>query len=193
MPNYKPLFKKNLLMMCILVFFILVVIFFINFLYDKKNPSVSLGGSFILTDQHGKVFDSRKVNLKKLLYFGYTYCPDICPFDLLKISKIFENNPNLKNEIKPLFITVDPERDTANKLKIFMENFDKSITALTGTNQEIKNVLRKFKIYVRINKSSPVDDDYLVDHTSLIFLLDKNDRYIKFFRPNELKEDLSFN
>ena len=193
MPNYKPLFKKNLLMMCILVFFILVVIFFINFLYDKKNPSVSLGGSFILTDQHGEVFDSKKVNLKKLLYFGYTYCPDICPFDLLKISKIFEHNPGLKNEIKPLFITVDPERDTIKKLKIFMENFDKSITALTGTNQEIKNVLRKFRIYVKINKSSPVDDDYLVDHSSLIFLLDKDDRYIKFFRPNELKEGLSFN
>ena len=153
----------------------------------------SLGGSFILTDQHGKVFDSKKVGLKKLLYFGYTYCPDICPLDLLKISKIFENNPNLKNEIKPVFITVDPERDTIKKLKIFMENFDKSITALTGTNQEIKNVLRKFKIYVKMNKSSPIDDDYLIDHSSLIFLLDKNDRYIKFFRPNELKEDLSFN
>ena len=193
MPNYKPLLKKNFLMMTILVFFILVVIFFINLLYDKKNPSASLGGSFILTDQHGKVFDSKKVNLKKLLYFGYTYCPDICPLDLLKISKIFENNPNLKNEIKPVFITVDPERDTVKKLKIFMENFDKSMIALTGTNQEIKNVLRKFKIYVKINKSSPVDDDYLIDHSSLIFLLDKDDRYIKFFRPNELKEGLSFN
>ncbi|MAI59938.1 MAG: SCO family protein [Rickettsiales bacterium] len=193
MPNYKPLFKKNLLMMTILVFFLLVVIFFINFLYDKKSPSASLGGSFILTDQNGKVFDSKKVNLKKLLYFGYTYCPDICPLDLLKISKIFENNPTLKNEIKPIFISVDPERDTVKKLKIFMENFDKSITALTGTNQEIKNVLRKFKIYVKMNKSSPIDDDYLIDHSSLIFLLDKNDRYIKLFRPNDLKEDLSFN
>ena len=193
MPNYKQLFKKNLLMMAILVFFILVVIFFINFLYDKKNPNISLGGSFVLTDQYGKVFDSKKVNLKKLLYFGYTYCPDICPFDLLRISKIFENNPNLKNEIKPIFVTVDPERDTIKKLKIFMENFDKSIIALTGTNQEIKNVLRKFKIYVKMNKSSPIDDDYLIDHSSLIFLLDKNDRYIKLFRPNDLKEDLSFN
>ena len=64
MPNYKQLFKKNLLMMAILVFFILVVIFFINFLYDKKNPNISLGGSFIFTDQHGEVFDSKKVNLK---------------------------------------------------------------------------------------------------------------------------------
>ncbi len=193
MPNYKPLFKKNLLMMIILVFFILTVILFINFLYDKKTPSVSLGGSFILTDQNGEIFNSRKVNLKKLVYFGYTYCPDICPFDLLKISKIFENNPNLKSEIKPVFITVDPERDTIKNLKIFMENFDQSFVALTGTNEEIKKVLKKFRIYVKLNKSNLADKDYLVDHSSLIFLLDKNDNYIKFFRPNELKENIALN
>ena len=131
--------------------------------------------------------------MKKLIYFGYTYCPDVCPFDLLKISKIFENNPRLKNEIKPLFITVDPERDTIKKLKIFMENFDQSFTALTGTNEEIKNVLRKFKIYVKINKNNPMDKDYLIDHSSLIFLIDENDNYIKFFRTNELKEGFVFN
>ena len=193
MPNYKPLFKKNLLMMIILVFFILTVILFINFLYDKKTPSVSLGGSFILTDQNGEIFNSRKVNLKKLVYFGYTYCPDICPFDLLKISKIFENNPNLKSEIKPVFITVDPERDTIKNLKIFMENFDQSFVALTGTNDEIKKVLKKFRIYVKLNKSNLADKDYLIDHSSLIFLLDKNDNYIKFFRPNELKENIALN
>ena len=193
MPNYKLLFKKNLLMMSILVFFILIVIIFINFLYGKKTPTLTLGGNFILTDQNGKTFDSRKLNLKKLIYFGYTYCPDICPFDLLKISKIFENNPNLKNEIKPIFITVDPERDTIKKLKIFMENFDQSFSALTGSNEEIKKVLKKFKIYVKINKSSPIDKDYLIDHSSLIFLLDKNDNYIKYFRPKELKEGIIFN
>ena len=193
MPNYKPLFKKNLIMMTILVFFILVVIFFINLLYDKKKPNLTLGGSFILTDQNGKTFDSKKVNKKKLLYFGYTYCPDICPFDLLKISKIFENNPKLKNEIKPIFITVDPERDTIKNLKIFMENFDQSITALTGTKDEIKDVLRKFRVYVKINKKSPIDNDYLVDHSSLIFLLDTDDSYIKFFRPTQLKENIKLN
>ena len=193
MPNYKPLLKKNLLLMSILVLFILIVIIFINFLYGKKTSTLTLGGSFILTDQNGKNFDSRNVNLKKLIYFGYTYCPDICPFDLLKISKIFENNPNLKNEIKPIFITVDPERDTIKKLKIFMENFDQSFSALTGSNEEIKKVLKKFKIYVKINKSSPIDKDYLIDHSSLIFLLDKNDNYIKFFRPKELKEGMIFN
>ena len=179
--------------MIVLVFFILVVILFINFFYDKKAPNITLGGSFILTDQNGKIFDSSKVNLKKLIYFGYTYCPDVCPFDLLKISKIFENNPNLKKEIKPIFITVDPERDTIKELKIFMENFDQSFIALTGTNEDIKKVLKKFKIYVKINKSNPIDKDYLIDHSSLIFLLDKNDSYIKFFRPNELKGNIALN
>ena len=66
-------------------------------------------------------------------------------------------------------------------------------SALTGTNEEIKKVLKKFKIYVKINKSSPIDKDYLIDHSSLIFLLDKNDNYIKFFRPKELKENMIFN
>ena len=90
-----------------------------------------------------------------------------------------------------MFITVDPERDTIKKLKIFMENFDKSIIALTGTNQEIKNVLRKFKIYVKMNKNSPLMI-FNRSQFTLFFFIDKNDRYINF-RPNELKEDLSFN
>ena len=192
MPNYKPLFKKNLLMMIVLVFFILVVILFINFMYEKRAPSISLGGSFVLTDQNGETFDSSKVSFKKLIYFGYTYCPDVCPFDLLKISKIFENNPSLWDEVKPIFITVDPERDTIKELKIFMENFDQSFIALTGSNEEIKKVLKKFKIYVKMNKASSTDKDYLIDHSSLIFLLDKNDNYIKFFRPKELKEGIIF-
>ena len=74
-----------------------------------------------------------------------------------------------------------------------MENFDQSFSALTGTNEEVKKVLKKFKIYVKINKSDPSDENYLIDHSSLIFLLDKNDNYIKFFRPKDLKEDIVFN
>ena len=74
-----------------------------------------------------------------------------------------------------------------------MENFDQSFIALTGTNEEIKKVLRKFKIYVKINKSSPIDKDYLIDHSSLIFLIDESDNYIKFFRPKELQGDMILN
>ena len=190
MPKYKVHFKKNFLMMLLLVFVILIGFVFINFFLQNNFENNSLGGSFSLTDQNGNNFDSKKLKKKKLIYFGYTFCPDVCPFDLLKISKIFQSNSHLKEKIKPIFITVDPERDTLEKLKVFMENFDQSILGLTGTNEDIKKVIKKFRIYVKMNKKSPEDKSYLIDHSSLIFLLDENDNFLKFFRPNDFSLDL---
>ena len=88
MTKYKIYFKKNLLMMLLLVFVILIGLLFINFFSENNFENNSLGGSFSLTDQNGNNFDSSKLKKKKLIYFGYTYCPDVCPFDLLKISKV---------------------------------------------------------------------------------------------------------
>ena len=190
MPKYKVHFKKNFMMMLLLVFVILIGFVFINFFSQNNFENNSLGGSFSLTDQNGNNFDSKKLKKKKLIYFGYTFCPDVCPFDLLKISKIFQSNSHLKEKIKPIFITVDPERDTLEKLKVFMENFDQSILGLTGTNEDIKKVTKKFRIYVKMNKKSPEDKSYLIDHSSLIFLLDENDNFLKFFRPNDFSLDL---
>ena len=190
MPKYKVHFKKNFMMMLLLVFVILIGFVFINFFLQNNFENNSLGGSFSLIDQNGNNFDSKKLKKKKLIYFGYTFCPDVCPFDLLKISKIFQSNSHLKEKIKPIFITVDPERDTLEKLKVFMENFDQSILGLTGTNEDIKKVIKKFRIYVKMNKKSPEDKSYLIDHSSLIFLLDENDNFLKFFRPNDFSLDL---
>ena len=78
----------------------------------------------MLKDHKGDLFDSKKVDKKKLIYFGYTFCPDICPMDILKISQIYDKNPNLKKNLLPIFITVDPLRDNQNKLFNFMENFN---------------------------------------------------------------------
>ena len=190
MTKYKIYFKKNLLMMLLLVFVILIGFVFINFFSQNNFENNSLGGSFSLIDQNGNNFDSKKLKKKKLIYFGYTFCPDVCPFDLLKISKIFQSNSHLKEKIKPIFITVDPERDTLDKLKVFMENFDQNILGLTGSNEDIKKVIKKFRIYVKMNKKSPEDKSYLIDHSSLIFLLDENDNFLKFFRPNDFSLDL---
>ena len=190
MPKYKVHFKKNFLMMLLLVFVILIGLVFINFFSQNNFENNSLGGSFSLTDQNGNNFDSKKLKKKKLIYFGYTFCPDVCPFDLLKISKIFQSNSHLKEKIKPIFITVDPERDTLDKLKVFMENFDQNILGLTGSNEDIKKVIKKFRIYVKMNKKSPEDKSYLIDHSSLIFLMDENDNFLKFFRPNDFSLDL---
>ena len=187
MQNYKLYFRKNFFMMLLLVFTILIAYFVINLLLSNNNlKSTNLGGSFILTDHNGNTFDSKKIKLKKLIYFGYTYCPDICPFDLIKISNVFEKNPDLKNKLIPIFITVDPVRDSVEKLNEFIKNFNPAFSGLTGNNKEINHVLKKFKIYVKVNKKNHEDLDYLVDHSSLIFLIDENDKYINFYRPKDL-------
>ena len=145
MSKYKAYFKKNLYMMVILIFVILIGFFLTNYYLVGKNiQKNSLGGSFVLTDHNGNIFKSKEINKKKLIYFGYAYCPDVCPFDLLRLSKIFESNSQLKEQYQPLFITVDPERDTIEKLRIFMENFDASILALTGNDKQIHDVIKKF-------------------------------------------------
>ena len=94
----------------------------------------------------------QKMSTKKLIYFGYTFCPDICPMDMLRISKLYDQNPNLKNFLLPIFITVDPSRDNPQALANFIENFNNAFVGLTGTEVEIKKVIKDYKIYVNLNK-----------------------------------------
>ena len=189
MNKYKTIFKKNILMMMILIIVLGLSFWFLDLVQRNKHINkIPLGGGFVLTNQNGEIFDSKKFKKKKLIYFGYTFCPDVCPFDILRISKVFENNPSLIEQIQPIFITVDPERDTPENLRSFLENFSSDIIGLTGNNEQIKEVIKKFKIYVKYNKSSELDSNYLVDHSSLVFLIDEKDNYLRFYRSNEFTE-----
>tara|TARA_B100000683_G_C12192531_1_gene433177 strand:+ start:36 stop:638 length:603 start_codon:yes stop_codon:yes gene_type:complete len=189
MNKYKTIFKKNILMMMILIIVLGLSFWFLDLVQRNKHINkIPLGGGFVLTNQNGEIFDSKKIKKKKLIYFGYTFCPDVCPFDILRISKVFENNPSLIEQIQPIFITVDPERDTPENLRSFLENFSSDIIGLTGNNEQIKEVIKKFKIYVKYNKSSEFDSNYLVDHSSLVFLIDEKDNYLRFYRSNEFTE-----
>ena len=175
--------------MILLILVIGFAIFFLNLISEKKNITQKLGGSFYLEDHTGIFFDSKKINKKKLIYFGYTFCPDICPMDMLRISKLYDENPNLKSHLVPIFITVDPKRDDQKTLKNFIENFNVAFVGLTGTESEINKIIKNYKIYVSFNKKNADDQDYLVDHSSLIFLVDENDRFLTLFRPNEVSID----
>ena len=168
-----------------LVFVIALGIFFIDILKDKTEKGVELGGRFLLIDQNEMNFDSKTSNKNKLIYFGYTYCPDVCPFDILKLSKFIDKNPHLKKKLEFIFITVDPDRDQPQQLKSFLENFNSSIIGLTGSKNQIQEVIKKFRIFVKIHKDSTDDENYLVDHSSLFFLVDKNDKYLTHFRPSD--------
>ena len=176
-------------MMVLIILVISISIFAINLFSSKKDAIQNVGGSFLLKDHEGSYFNSRSIKKKKLIYFGYTYCPDICPMDVLKISQVYDLNNDLKNELLPIFITVDPERDDQNTVKNFIENFNDAFIGLTGTTKEIDEVVKNFKIYVNYNKKNENDNTYLVDHSSLIFIIDENDNFLALLRPNEVNID----
>ena len=185
MKKHKTNFKKNSIMMLSLVVVIALGIFFIDILKDKTEKGIKLGGRFLLIDQNEMNFDSKTSNKNKLIYFGYTYCPDVCPFDILKLSKFIDKNPHLKKKLDFIFITVDPDRDQPQQLKSFLGNFNSSIIGLTGSKSQIQEVIKRFRIFVKIHKNSSDDENYLVDHSALFFLVDKNDEYVTHFRPND--------
>lgn len=129
-----------------------------------------IGGDFVLTDQDGKRFDSKALAGRyRTVYFGYTFCPDVCPTDMAVLGqglKAFEGRDAARAaKIQPIFITVDPERDTPPVLKAFVRAFHPRLIGLTGSPAEIAAVAKKFGIYFR--KGEPVKgaEGYMVDHS----------------------------
>ncbi len=180
-----------MLMMLLLVCVLAIALLLIRILneYNTDN-TIKIGGSFSLIDQNGDKFNSNELKKKKLVYFGYTYCPDICPFDMLKLSNFIENNPSFQKYLELIFITVDPERDSPVELKSYLENFDSPIIGLTGSKEEINNIIKNFRVFVRKNKASQLDQNYLIDHSALFFLLDDNDNYLAHFRTNDFESKI---
>ena len=190
MARFKSLFIKNSISMLVIVVTIFVGIFIITQYKNKKGNNIEIGGSFKLIDQKGEQYLSELSGKKKIIYFGYTFCPDVCPIDILMISRFVDQKPELLKDFDFIFITVDPERDDQSQMKNFMSNFNDNLIGLTGETKDIDNVLSKFRIYVKRNKKIG-DDNYLVDHSSLIFLINEKDEYISHFSPNDFEDRFS--
>ena len=190
MRRFRSSFKKNIIFTSLILLVLCIFLLVLTNLKENSKDRISIGGSFILTDQNGQVFDSSKFRMKKLIYFGYTFCPDVCPFDLLKLSKLLNSKPSYVYKFKSIFVTIDPDRDSIKSLSSYLENFNSNIIGLTGTNQQIDTIKQKFRIYVKKNKTKNDDENYLVDHTTLFFLMDENDDYITHFRPDDLTNNL---
>ncbi len=181
MNRFRPnLSKYFILIVTVLVFIFLINVFTEKTIEKKLNQSVPIGGSFLLLDSNNQNFDSKSIKRKKIIYFGYTFCPDVCPLDLTEISYIYDKFPNLELSIQPIFISLDPERDTPSIIKNYLENFNSNIIGLTGNIKQVDEIIKKFRIYK--NKSLSTEDDYYtIDHTSLFYLLDKDDNYLTHF------------
>jgi protein SCO1/2 len=143
-----------------------------------------VGGPFELTDHTGHARTERDFRGQLMLvYFGFTYCPDICPADLQAIGLALDKLGNDAARVQPLFVTVDPERDTAEHLAEYVPLFHPRLIGLTGSLDAIRKAASAYKVYfakVPIGKEA---GDYTVDHTAYIYLMDRDGNYLGFFPP----------
>lgn len=154
-----------------------------------------IGGPFSLIDHHGKEVSEKSYQDKfKLIYFGYTFCPDVCPTELQVISSALDILGDKAKLIQPLFVSVDPERDTVAILAEYVTNFHSSFVGLTGTPDQVKSAAQVYRVYYSKAKSEASDKDYLMDHSSIIYLMNKQGEFVKHFNfgvnPTELAAEI---
>lgn len=148
-----------------------------------------IGGPFALADVNGKrVTEADFEGRYRLIYFGYTYCPDVCPTELIEMTHALEafalEAPEAAERVTPIFITVDPSRDTPAALRAYMAHFHPRFVALSGSEAEIAAAAQGFKVTYR---KIPGEDgqDYLMDHTAYVFLMGPEGRYVTHFTAQE--------
>ena len=145
-----------------------------NISAEPPLAGAKIGGSFTLTNQDGgKTSDSDLTGQYRIMYFGYSYCPDVCPVDLQKVMQGLavaeKNEPTLTEKIQPIFVTVDPERDQPEQLKQYVSAFHPRLIGLTGTPKEIADVAKKFLIIYDKREVEGMSE-YLMDHSRQAYL-----------------------
>lgn len=150
---------------------------------ELMSGKAVVGAPFTLTNQHGKRVSLADFRGKVvLLYFGFTFCPDVCPTDLLAIAHTLKSLGKSGDQVQPVFITLDPARDTRELLRGYVAAFHPRMIALTGSEDEIRRIATAYKVFYE--KVTPPDSKtYFIEHAAFTFLLDRNGRYVLFFPP----------
>ena len=155
---------------------------------ELMSGRAAVGGPFTLSDQTGtrRSLGDFRVTVV-LLYFGYISCPDVCPTDLAAMAQLMARLGAEAAQVQPIFVTLDPARDTTAIMRAYVAGFDERFVALRGTEAETRRVATRYKTYyekVRPSGSST----YFIDHTAYIYLLDRQGRYVAFFPPGTTPE-----
>jgi protein SCO1/2 len=155
---------------------------------------IAVGGPFTLTDQNGQTRASAGFKGKyQLIYFGYTFCPDVCPTTLAVMSQALDKMGMDGARIVPIFITIDPERDTPKVLKSYMDAFGPNFVGLTGSQSQIAAVEKEYRVYAK-KQPQGGKGSYGIDHSSVIYLMGPDGRLVTFYdelvSPDALAKDL---
>jgi protein SCO1/2 len=182
----------------IIAFLIALIVIAGGFVYQQFvapqgaaiEAPIPLGGAFTLTDQNGAVRHDTDFRGKLMLvYFGYTFCPDVCPTTLTLMSDALAKLGPAAAQIAPVFISVDPARDTPAQMKLYIQSFDPRFVALTGSDAQIAAAASEYRVYYR--KSAGDDGQYTMDHSSVIYLMARDGHYLGHFNPGIDAQDLA--
>jgi len=172
----------------------LVSVFAVILILSGRTPAPvvatasAIGGPFALTDHRGQPITDADLKGKPfLVFFGFTHCPDICPTTLFEVSEVLRALGPDADRTRALFVTVDPERDTAETLKDYLSSFDPRLTGVTGSREEVDRMLKTYRVYYK--KVPTEGGDYTMDHTALVYLMDKDGRFVAPFRLNRRPEE----
>ena len=145
-----------------------------------RPAAAAIGGPFHLTDQNGRPVSDEDFRGKPfLVFFGYTHCPDVCPTTLFDVSEVMRRLGPDADKTAALFITVDPERDTPASLKDYLGSFDPHLHGITGAPDAVAAVAKEYRVYYK--KVPTENGDYSMDHTAIVYLMDKNGRFVAPF------------
>lgn len=158
---------------------------------DMTKNDLSVNTSFTLEDDKGSVFNYSNLEGKfSLIYFGFSYCPDICPLTLQKLSQVSSSLKDANNNIQFIFVSVDPQRDDLQTLQKFTEEFDNKIIGVTGTKEEIEKLASSLKVYYAATNNTD-NKNYFVDHSSFIYLVNQSGKLLYQFTQDATAQQIS--
>ncbi|HXP97390.1 MAG TPA: SCO family protein, partial [Telmatospirillum sp.] len=158
---------------------------------ERTPDGVTIGGPFSLIDQSGRtVTDANFRGKLMLIYFGYTFCPDVCPTTLGNVAQAYDLlSAKDQAQVVPIFVTVDPERDTVDQIAQYVDAFSPAFVGLTGSPDQIAPVLKEFRVYAR--KVESKDANYSVDHSSILYVMGKDGKYLSHFTGETAPQEIA--
>ena len=146
----------------------------------QGSGTALVGGPFSLVNQDGRrVTEKDFLGKYMLVFFGYTYCPDVCPTELQVMTAALDQMGPEADRIQPVFVSIDPARDTPEVLKAYVGNFGPRLVGLTGTPEEVATIAKAYRVFFAKAANSSSDTDYLMDHSSIIYLMGPDGRFVK--------------
>jgi protein SCO1 len=161
--------------------------------FGRQTPAPPpIGGPFALTDQDGAIRTDADFRGKLMLvYFGYTYCPDVCPTALLAMSQAIDALGPQADAVQPVFITVDPGRDTPQQMKLYAANFSPRLLALTGSAEDLAKAEKEYRVFAqKVTPQGADKDAYVMDHSSFIYLMGRDGKLVALIAPDAKAGDI---